>query len=51
MTYINRKIPKLDLRKVNLSNVFIKSKSLVFRVSEIDEQLLYECLDETKSIR
>lgn len=46
-----RKIPKLDLRKVNLSDVFAKNKSGVFRVNEVDEQLLYDCLDETKSIR
>lgn len=46
-----RKIPKLDLRKIKLSDVFVKNKSGVFRVNEADEQLLYDCLDETKSIR
>ncbi|MBH8003098.1 hypothetical protein I6C35_19965, partial [Clostridioides difficile] len=43
-----RKIPKLDLRKVKLADVFEKNKSGVFRVEEADEQLLHECLDETK---
>ncbi|MCC0705230.1 hypothetical protein IC213_19420 [Clostridioides sp. ES-S-0049-02] len=46
-----RKIPKLDLRKVKLADVFEKNKSGVFRVDEADEQLLHDCLDETKSIR
>ncbi|EGT4533336.1 TPA: hypothetical protein ACMVA2_003871 [Clostridioides difficile] len=45
-----RKIPKLDLRKVKLADVFEKNKSGVFRVDEADEQLLYDCLDKTKNI-
>ncbi|ERM32034.1 hypothetical protein QUO_4026 [Clostridioides difficile P64] len=36
-----RKIPKLDLRKVKLADVFEKNKSGVFRVEEADEQLLH----------
>ncbi|WP_255625542.1 hypothetical protein [Clostridioides sp. ES-S-0001-03] len=32
-----RKRLKLDLRKVNLSDVFAKNKSGVFRVDEADE--------------
>ncbi|HBE9438573.1 TPA: hypothetical protein KP562_003913 [Clostridioides difficile] len=46
-----RKIPKLDLRKVKLADVFEKNEPGVFRVNESDEQLLYDCLEETQNIR
>lgn len=46
-----RKITKVDLKKIKLEDIFKKNKSGVFRVGEADEQLLYDCLEETESIR
>ncbi|EOE7225751.1 hypothetical protein ACKTJZ_003730 [Clostridioides difficile] len=44
------KVTKVDLREIKLSDIFEKNKSGIFKVDESDEQLLYDCLDEVRSI-